>query len=184
MQLHRRALRHLVEAMYRMALSGAHKVFFQNPDDEALFRTRGILPAFVPSRVVHGSPVCRLTSSRNARPETPSFLMIARLLGDKGVREYAAAARMVRGRFPDAHFFLAGWIDSNPTPFPRRNWKNGSGRECFGIWADWKMSALLSPGVPCMFLPSYREGTPRTILEAMSMGRAIITTDAPAAAKP
>lgn len=175
----RRLLRMLVERMYRTAFSGAHKVFFQNPDDEALFRARGILPSGIPSRVVHGSGVSLDEFPEMPVPDTPHFLMIARLLGDKGVREYARAAGIVRQRFPHVRFSLAGWIDSNPDAVSAREleeWTQAGILEHLGYLEDVRPSlARCSAYV----LPSYREGTPRTVLEAMATGRAIITTDAP-----
>lgn len=175
----RRVLRHLVEALYRLALGSAHKVFFQNSDDEKLFRKRGILPALVPSRVVHGSGVPLDEFVQTPVPETPSFLMIARLLGDKGVREYAAAAFHVRVRFPEARFVLAGWLDANPDSISAQEleeWVRTGTLQYLGQLEDVR-PAIAQCSV--YVLPSYREGTPRTVLEAMAMGRAIITTDAP-----
>lgn len=173
-------VKRIVSVLYRFALARAHKVFFQNPDDERLFRQLGILPPAVPSVVVNGSGVDvgayafqPMVSSR------PVFLMIGRLLGDKGVREYAEAARRVRERFPEAHFQLAGWIDANPDAISQSEldvWVADSCIEFLGKLDDVRPAIAEST---VYVLPSYREGTPRTVLEAMAMGRPIITTDAP-----
>ncbi|MFD2405045.1 glycosyltransferase [Azorhizophilus paspali] len=106
-------------------------------------------------------------------------MLIARLLGDKGVREYAAAARQVKNRCPAALFSLVGWIDDNPDAIGQA--------ELDGWLADGTLHYLgrlddVRPAIAACsvyVLPSYREGTPRTVLEAMAMGRAVITTDAP-----
>jgi glycosyltransferase involved in cell wall biosynthesis len=175
----RSLLRSLVKRLYGLALGGIHKVFFQNPDDEALFRSLGILRSVIPSRVVNGSGVDVAQYSVAPLPAEPSFLLIARLLGDKGVREYVEAARRVRVRQPAAVFRLVGWIDENPDAIHQHEvdgWVADGVIEYLGRLEDVRQAIGASS---VYVLPSYREGTPRTILEAMAMGRAIVTTDAP-----
>ena len=172
-------LRKLIQRLYRFGLSRCHKVFFQNPDDEALFRQLDLLPANIPSCVVNGSGVDVADYSVTALPEKTSFLLIARLLGDKGVREYAKAAKKVRQEHPQVSFKLAGWIDDNPDAIGQHEldeWINSGTLEFLGKLADVR-PAIADSNV--YVLPSYREGTPRTVLEAMAMGRPVITTDAP-----
>lgn len=172
-------LRALVQPLYALALRCTHKVFLQNPDDQALFRTLGILQPETPSVVVNGSGVDVAEYDVAPLPEAPHFLLIARLLGDKGVREYAEAARRIRAQYPQAVFSLVGWIDETPDAIAQQ--------ELDGWVADGTCNYLgrLSDVRPAIaactvyVLPSYHEGTPRTVLEAMAMGRAIITTDAP-----
>ncbi len=172
-------LRALVQPLYALALRCTHKVFLQNPDDQALFRTLGILQPATPSVVVNGSGVDVAEYDVAPLPAAPHFLLIARLLGDKGVREYAEAARRIRAQYPDAVFSLVGWIDETPDAIAQQ--------ELDGWVADGTCNYLgrLSDVRPAIaactvyVLPSYHEGTPRTVLEAMAMGRAIITTDAP-----
>ena len=173
-------LTRVMRLLYRFALGKAHKVFFQNPDDERLFRELRLVPAFVPSVIVNGSGVDLATYAMQPVPTGgPVFLMIGRLLGDKGVREYAEAARCVKARAPDARFRLAGWIDSNPDAIAQAEldaWVADGTLEFLGKLDDVR-SAIAAATV--YVLPSYREGTPRTVLEAMAMGRPIITTNAP-----
>lgn len=172
-------LRSLVQQMYALALNHTHKVFFQNPDDQTLFRTLRILPPSLPSFVVNGSGVDVDEYAVAPLPSEPRFLMIARLLGDKGVREYVAAARLVRARHPEAVFGLVGWIDENPSAISQQEldaWQAEGVIRYLGKLEDVR-PAIADCSV--YVLPSYREGTPRTVLEAMAMGRAIITTDAP-----
>ncbi|MES2908402.1 MAG: glycosyltransferase family 4 protein [Pseudomonadota bacterium] len=170
----------LVRMLYRFALRRTHKVFFQNPDDERLFRQLGLLPANIPSVVVNGSGVDVTQFSSHPLPEgAPVFLMIARLLGDKGVREYAEAARKVKHTNPGTVFQLVGWIDSNPDAIAQAEldgWIAEGAIDFLGRLDDVRHAVA---GSSVYVLPSYREGTPRTVLEAMAMGRPIITTDAP-----
>jgi glycosyltransferase involved in cell wall biosynthesis len=180
----RSRLQALVQRLYGVALARAQRVFFQNPDDLALFQERGILQSHTPVCVVNGSGV---DVDRFAVRPLPAdtlvgavrFLFIGRLLGDKGVREYAEAARLLRRRHPQVHCAMVGWIDSNPdaiTEDELDGWVADGSIEFLGRLAD------VRPAIEACsvyVLPSYREGTPRTVLEAMAMGRAIVTTDAP-----
>lgn len=170
----------VARSLYRIALGRSHKVFFQNPDDEKLFRQLGILRSDVPSVVVSGSGVNIEHYSVRPHPSgQPVFLLIGRLLGAKGVREYADAARSVRVRASAVRFLLAGWIDDNPDAISQSElsaYVDDGVLEYIGKLDDVRDAIACST---IYVLPSYREGTPRTILEAMAMGRAIITTDAP-----
>ncbi len=175
----------LVHGLYAQALKHAHKVFFQNPDDLALFQKMHLLNPAVPTVVVNGSGVNVAEFEVMPLPEglngqlKPSFLLIARLLADKGVREYAEAARQIKQRYPEAEFHLVGWIDDNPTAILQTEldrWIADGRLKFWGKLSDVKPAIAASS---IYVLPSYREGTPRTVLEAMAMGRAIITTDAP-----
>lgn len=176
----RNLLTRLIRLLYRLALSCADKVFFQNPDDEALFRQMGILGEDADSVVVNGSGVDLLAFKAEPAPGGPlTFLMIGRLLGDKGAREYAAAAARVRVLRPDVRFALVGWIDENPDAIDESElaeWVRSSTLEFHGKLSD--VRAVIA-ACSVYVLPSYREGTPRTVLEAMAIGRPIITTDAP-----
>nr|WP_206202365.1 glycosyltransferase family 4 protein [Thermomonas mangrovi] len=173
-------LTQVVAFLYRIALVRARLVFFQNPDDQRLFRARGLLLSSTPSVVVDGSGVDVASYAATPLPTgSPVFLMIGRLIGDKGVREYAEAARCVKLRFPAARFRLAGWIDANPdaiAPEELDAWVADGTIEFLGRLEDVRPAIAAATAY---VLPSYREGTPRTVLEAMAMGRPIITTDAP-----
>lgn len=170
----------MVMTLYRVALKRATRVFFQNPDDERQFRSMGLLPPNVPSVVVNGSGVDVAAFAVTSLPAAPPvFLMIGRLLGDKGVREFAAAARLVKARHREVVFRLGGWIDSNPDAITQSEldaWVADGTVEFLGKLGDVRPAIAAST---VYVLPSYREGTPRTVLEAMATGRPIITTDAP-----
>ena len=178
----RAGLQALVQKLYGAALARVHGVFFQNPDDAALFKQRGLLPSSVPACVVNGSGVDVARFAPAPLPAHQSgvhFLLIGRLLGDKGVREYAAAAQRVRAQYPSATFALVGGLDSNPDSIAQSEldaWVTAGTLQYLGRQADVR-PALLACHV--YVLPSYREGTPRSSLEAMAMGRPVITTDVP-----
>lgn len=164
--------------LYRLALAHADVVLFQNPDDMALFRKLRLLPTRVPSVVVNGSGVDTIRYSPTSLPEQLSFLMIARLLGDKGVREFGAAALLVKKRHPEVSIRLVGFLDQSPDSISEAELDGivASGVEFVGRLDDVRPAITQSS---VYVLPSYREGTPRSTLEAMAMGRAIVTTDAP-----
>ena len=177
-------LQKIMHKLYSVALASTHKVFFQNPDDEALFKSMGILMPNASTTVVNGSGVD--ISEYSVQPFVtiddiliPRFLLIARLLGDKGVREYAQAAKIIKDKYPQAQFDLVGWIDDNPDAIEQKELDSWINEGLFNFWGklDDVKPAIADSSV--YVLPSYREGTPRTVLEAMAMGRPIITTDAP-----
>lgn len=175
----------MVHGLYAQALKYTEKVFFQNPDDLKLFQEMHLLDLKKPSVVVNGSgvnvqdfEVMPLPLKEQGEVKA-SFLLIARLLGDKGVREYAEAARIIKARHPEAEFHLVGWIDDNPSAIKQSEldaWIADGRLTYWGKLSDVRPAIQASA---VYVLPSYREGTPRTVLEAMAMGRAIITTDAP-----
>jgi len=176
----RKLIQQVARRLYALALGRAERVFFQNPDDQALFRELKLVPARVPSTVVNGSGIDLSQFQPAALPlKQTVFLLIARLLGDKGIREYVAAAREIRKRHPEVVFRLVGAVDDNPDSVSTEeveSWQQDGTIEYLGRLDDVRPAI---EGCSVYVLPSYREGTPRTVLEAMAMGRAIITTDAP-----
>lgn len=175
----------LVHGLYQQALLRSHKAFFQNPDDLKLFQDLKLLNTQTPAIVVNGSGVNLADFNVLPLPLTVdqkikiSFLLIARLLVDKGIREYAEAAKIIKHKYPHVEFNLVGWIDENPAAITPQELDEWIAKKTINYWG--KLSdvrpAIAESSV--YVLPSYREGTPRTVLEAMAMGRAIITTDAP-----
>jgi glycosyltransferase involved in cell wall biosynthesis len=176
----RRALVVVVRTMYRLGLRQAHVVFFQNGDDEASFVALGLVGRRHRLVRIAGSGIDLEAFTPTPLPPPPlTFLMVARLLRDKGLHEYVEAARQVRRRHPGVRVQLLGPLDPNPEGI--------SSSEVEAIRAEGAVDYLgetsdvrpyLAAASVCV-LPSYREGTPRSLLEAMAMGRPIITTDAP-----
>ncbi|GHA22892.1 glycosyltransferase family 4 protein [Oceanisphaera arctica] len=175
----RSRVRVIAQSLYRISLRRCQTVFFQNSDDEALFKELTIVSAKQNTVVVNGSGV-----NLNEYPHTPTpgykypkFLFVGRLLGDKGVREYAAAAALVKSKYPEVEFDLVGSIDINPAAIDQSEldgWIKDGRLNYIGRLKDVKPRVA---ACSVFVLPSYREGTPRAVLEAMSIGRAIITTD-------
>ena len=170
----------IARRLYRIGLRHNRRVFFQNPDDRSLFERLGLLRGGADQVVMINGSGIDIDAFRPAPlPERITFLMIARLLKDKGVREYVEAARLVKRTRPDVTFRLVGWIDDNPAAITEqdlRSWIAEGTIEYLGRLDDVR-PAIATASV--YVLPSYREGTPRTVLEAMAMGRPILTTDAP-----
>jgi len=177
--LRARCVRPLVTGLYRVSLSLNRKVFFLNPDDRELFCELQLVKGPEQCVLLNGIGV-DLTAFRPAPlPARPAVLMIARLLKDKGVREYAAAARLVKARHPDVAFRLLGIADGHPDAIPERDlqaWVQEGLIEHLG-WLDDVRPAIAASTL--FVLPSYREGTPRTTMEALAMARPVVTTDVP-----
>jgi glycosyltransferase involved in cell wall biosynthesis len=173
-------IRRLAHFLYRRALAQATTILFQNPDDRATFASMQLLPVHATVAVINGSGIDTAVFTPQPFPALPvRFLLIARLLGDKGVREYVAAAAQVRDRYPDAQFALVGPLDLQPSAIPAsevQSWCDAGVVEWAGELADVR-GAIADAHV--YVLPSYGEGTPRSVLEAMAMGRPVITTDVP-----
>lgn len=175
----RRLVKFVMGRLYKAAFSVATAVIFQNADDRNELVAAGICPAGK-AHVVSGSGV-EIERYRPVElpPGPPVFVMVGRLVADKGVREYLQAARRVKQIHPDTRFLLVGQIDSNPTSLQADElaaYVNDGIVEWPGAVADvrpWLQRANI------FVLPSYREGVPRSTLEAMACGLAVITTDAP-----
>ncbi len=172
----RKLLTKLVSFLYRIALKDSKAVIFQNQDNRDLFIEKGIVNPLI-THIVDGSGVDIEKYNFSKQPDTDvSFLLVSRLLGEKGLREYAAAAKIVKNKFPKAQFELVGSEDESLDAISIEevnSWSN---------YVDYKGSTNdVRPFIKkchVYVLPSYHEGLPRSTLEAMSMGRPVITTNA------
>ena len=173
-------LQYLVTRLYRMSFRQAQVIFFQNAEDRDLFARRGIIRP-EQGRVLPGSGVDlgRFTPAPPASG-SPIFLFVGRILRDKGVVEFVDAARLLRSILPDARFHLLGPIDEgNRTAISRgevESWVAEGAVEYLGTTDDVRPAMTAATVV---VLPSYREGLPRSLLEAGAMARPLIATDVP-----
>lgn len=177
--VHRQVLLAMVSRLYRFALSRAHKVIFLNSDDIDEFVGAGLVKE---SKVIKlGGIGVDLAHWPFTEPITQpvTFLLAARLLREKGIVEYVEAARLVKARHSHVRFVLLGGLDPNP---------GGLGQPEVIAWVnegllEWPGHVAVKPWLAqtsVYVLPSYyREGVPRSTQEAMAMGRAVITTNAP-----
>jgi glycosyltransferase involved in cell wall biosynthesis len=176
-------LTRFVRFLYRVALSRSAKVFFQNEADQRLFVEGRLVRQGVPgsgvdlTRFFLGAASDSLAAG--GKIGKFRFLLIARMLWDKGVGEYVEAARIVKRRLSGVDFCLLGFLDvQNPAAISREQmdeWTAEGVVEYLGISDDVRLHIAAAN---CVVLPSYREGTSRTLLEAAAMGRPIIAADA------
>lgn len=173
-------LQQLVVHLYRAGFRRTPAVFFQNDDDRQLFLDRRIVREDQ-ARVLPGSGVDleHFTPAPQAEGP-PTFLLIGRLLRDKGIVEFVEAVRLLRSELPNARFQLLGPIDeANRTAICRAeldSWVNEGVIDYLGTTGDVRP---LIAAATAVVLPSYREGLPRSLLEAGAMARPLIAADVP-----
>jgi glycosyltransferase involved in cell wall biosynthesis len=173
----------IVNFLYKISLRKSECVFFQNHDDENLFLKKNLVTKGQVS-VLPGSGVnleyYQPTKSNivNKDQDEFVFLLIARLIWDKGIQEYVDAARFVKKYNPKARFQILGFLDvDNQTAVSHSEidlWVAEGIVEYIGVTEDVRPHINSSD---CVVLPSYREGVPKTLLEAAAMGKSIITTE-------
>jgi glycosyltransferase involved in cell wall biosynthesis len=173
----------LVGRLYRLALRRSACVFFQNPDDRQLFVGKGLVrPA--QAKLLPGSGI----DLDHFRPEPKPaaggdkfrFLFVGRLLRDKGLIEYAEAARLLRDRWPDVEFAILGSSGSdNPSAVPKSEVKRWQAEGVVHYLGESNDVRPFLATADCVVLPSYREGLSRSLLEAAAMARPMIASDVP-----
>lgn len=182
---------HVVSALYRLTFGRARHVFFQNNEDRQIFIDAGFVRPEQSERLPGSGvdltkfalspPPVSTTNAAALKASLPiTFLMVARMMWDKGVGEYVEAARLVRTRYPHVRFILLGFLDvDNPSAVSRAQmdeWVREGVIEYQPPVDDVRPAMAASD---CVVLPSYREGVPRTLLEAAAIGRPVIATDVP-----
>ena len=176
----------IAKLLYRFAFRFPREIWFLNKDDEAAFRDQQLLAHPERARLLHGEGVDLDQFSftplhkRENRQDAFSFVLIGRLLWDKGVGEYVEAARQLRAKYPHARFQLLGPVGvDNPSAISQAEvdaWVREGVIDYRGEAHDVRP---LIAAADCVVLPSYREGVPRTLMEASAMGRPIVATDVP-----
>ena len=176
-------LKKLLIFFYKLALVKSSRVFFQNKDDLDLFLSASLIKSeqsgVLPGSGVDLSRFKPQSESGNSNADF-SFILIARMLKDKGVNEYIQAASIVHKAFNGVQFKLLGPLGvDNPSAISQSDmnkWQRTGYIEYLGSSED--VRSFISEST-CVVLPSYREGAPKTLLEAAAMGKPIITTDVP-----
>ena len=171
-------IRSILVTEYKLGMRRAPKIFFQNRDDLKVFTDYKILPEHK-AVMLHGSGVNVEKFTPTPLPERPGFLCISRLIRDKGVVEYLEAARKLHKSRPDARCVLVGPFDTNPSAIQPQELQGYIDDGSVIYVGEQKDVQPYLRECTCYVLPSYHEGTPKTVLEAMACGRPTITTDAP-----
>ncbi|WP_109478965.1 glycosyltransferase family 4 protein [Paraburkholderia sp. C35] len=184
----------IAKLLYRFAFRFPREIWFLNKDDEAAFRDQNLLAHPERARLLHGEGVDleqfaftpqkrhanTLENNQENKQSAFSFVLIGRLLWDKGVGEYVEAARQLRVTYPDARFQLLGPVGvDNPSAISQAEvdaWVREGVIDYLGEAHDVRPHIAAAD---CVVLPSYREGVPRTLMEASAMGRPIVATNVP-----
>jgi len=170
----------LVSSLYRFGLAKAPVVFFQNADDLGEFVGRNLVRRDQ-ARLLAGSGIDLDRFAPAPMPSGPlKFLLIARLLGDKGVREFIDAARLLRREGSNSCFQLLGPLDpANRTGIAGSELEGWIAEDTVEYLGETDDVRPFIAGSHVVVLPSYREGLPRSLLEAAAMGRPLVATDVP-----
>jgi glycosyltransferase involved in cell wall biosynthesis len=182
----------VLKILYRLALAKSKMVFFQNPDDLNLF-TKLNLVKKINTNLLPGSginlqkfkkiplPVSNNRSKTENNTKTKFvFLLVARMLKEKGIEEYVKAASSLKIRYPNCIFALLGPCEiKSPSGFTNAIIQSWVTSNNVTYWGESKDVSIEITAADCVVLPSYREGTPRSLLEAAAMGRPLIATDVP-----
>lgn len=176
----------IIKLLYKFSLRFSERVFFLNKDDRDFF-IKNRITNLSKSVLINGEGINTdyffpdySSKPMNRDSDKTTFLLISRLLWDKGIGEFIESARLVKEKYPNTEFWLLGPLDTaNPTAIPYETikiWEEENLIKYLGTTDDVRPFISQSDAV---VLPSYREGLPRSLLEAISMGKPVITTDVP-----
>ena len=170
--------------LYKRAFGRSATVFFQNPEDMTLFLERGIVKAkqavLLPGSGIDLSRYTPRAPVPGSAEQGFTFLLVGRLIRDKGVGEFVEAARLVRARHPGARFQLLGFLDvENRTAVSRADVERWAAEGLIEYLGEAEDVRPHLAAADCIVLPSYREGMPRVLLEGAAMARPLIATDVP-----
>ncbi|NPV51878.1 MAG: glycosyltransferase family 4 protein [Candidatus Methanofastidiosum sp.] len=170
--------RRILKLEYKAAFNFCNKVFFQNKDDSREMLDSGLIKE---SQIVmiNGSGVNLNKFTEKPIPQNLVFLFVGRIIRDKGVIEYIKAAKIVKERYPIVRIQIVGYFDTNPSAIKEEEIQDYIRNGIIEYLGSTDDVRPFLERCSVFVLPSYHEGTPKSVLEAMAMGRAIITTDAP-----
>ena len=172
----------IMSVLYKRAFRCADVVIFQNTDDKAQFVNEHLVNP-EKCKIVNGSGVNTEKFAVAPYPEQTTFFMLSRVMYSKGIREYLKACEIVKEQHPEVRCMLLGACEGIQDSLSEADLKDYIDRGIIEHFGETDTVADYYKQCSVYVLPSYREGTPRTVLEAMSMGRAVITTDAPGCAE-
>lgn len=173
-------IKHIILLFYKFSLKNKNThVIFQNENDKQLFIDYGMIDASQ-SVIIRGSGVDLNEYVVIPEPsDIPVVMFVARLLYDKGIREFIAAVRLIKNKHVKFKAVLVGNIDENPNSAKQdeiTQWQDEGVIEYWGYRDD--IPLVLSQS-NIVVLPSYREGLPKSLIEAAACGRAVVTTNVP-----
>jgi glycosyltransferase involved in cell wall biosynthesis len=169
------AMRPLLQGMYKIALAKSSKIFFQNSDDMGYFISNGMVAKDKCERLPGSGVDLRKFRPQISRLSKNKFLFIGRLLKEKGIYEYIKAAYAVFDQYSDAEFDIVGELEDHKYYISKNDLLKYNKVRYLGAVHPDEMPKIIGE-YSCIVLPSYREGTPRSLLEAAAMGKPIITT--------
>jgi glycosyltransferase involved in cell wall biosynthesis len=173
-----RIIRAIMKIEYWVAFKASKKVFFQNKDDKNEFVKNGLIKE-EQVIIINGSGVNLSNFKPAPLPDEPVFLFVGRLIKDKGIIEYLEACRRVKKKYTNTRCLLVGSYDSNPSAMQPEELKPYIDNDIIEYFGEQSDVRPFIAECSTFVLPSYHEGTPKSVLESMAMGRSIITTDAP-----
>ncbi len=170
----------IAKKLYKISFKNVEQIWFLNEDDYDAFRKEGIV-SDAKCHIMKGGEGIDLTSFQEAsQPESISFLLMARMLWDKGVGVFADAARELKKKYPEVEFHLLGFVGvDNPSAISIeqiRAWEKEGIVKYLGVTNDVRPFIA---NASCIVLPSFREGIPLALLEGAAMGKPLITTNTP-----
>lgn len=173
-----RVIKLIMSVLYKRAFRCADVAIFQNADDRDQFVKEKLVRA-EKCKIVNGSGVNMEKFSLTPYPENITFFMLSRVMYSKGIREYLRACEIVKEKHPQVRCMLLGACEGIQDSLSQEQLQPYIDRGIIEHFGETDRVADYYAQCSVYVLPSYREGTPRTVLEAMAMGRAVITTDAP-----
>jgi len=171
-------MKFIISYQYKIAFLYNKKVIFQNVDDRDEFIASKIVTKNK-TEIINGSGVNLNKFQIKPLPDKLTFLFIGRLIKDKGIVEFLEACKFVKKKYKDINCILVGPFDTNPTALLKKDLDEYIENNIIEYYGEQSDIPLFISKASILVLPSYHEGTPKTVLEAMAMGRLIITTNAP-----